>query len=48
VVVVVEEDDHGVDLGGGGFGGECNCSYHEIMPFVPDVVHSINVTTYQK
>jgi hypothetical protein len=34
--------------GGGGGGGECNCYYCEIIPFVPDVVHSVNVTTYQK
>jgi hypothetical protein len=47
-VVVVEEKDGGVDIGGGGCGGECNCSCHEIMAFVPDVAHSVSVTMYQK
>lgn len=48
VVVVEEEEDCGVGLGSGGCGGEYNCSYCEIVPFVPDIVHCVNVTTYQK
>lgn len=47
-MVVEKEEDCGVDLGGGGCGGERNCSYCKIMPFVPDEVHSVNVTTHQK